>query len=100
MNYLHTFTWSSCSHERVLVNCELLVENLQENTLVGSCFVYSSVKSDANHFNELSFTPRLKGNVQAARMRYQLYLEEERKPHAKSDKAKKRKAVEDEIRKV
>ena len=30
-------------------------------------------------------------------MRYQLYLEEQRKPHARSDKAKKRKAVEDEI---
>ena len=33
-------------------------------------------------------------------MRYQFYLEEQRKLHAKSDKAKKRKAVEDEIRKV
>ena len=31
--------------------------------------MYSSVKSDANHFSELSFTPRLKRNVQAARMR-------------------------------
>ena len=78
------------------VNSKLLVENLQEKTLVASCFVYSSVKSDANHFSELSFTPRLKRNVQAARMRYQLYLEEQRKLHAKSDKAKKRKAVEDE----
>ena len=33
-------------------------------------------------------------------MQYQLYLEEQRKLHVKSDKAKKRKAVEDEIRKV
>ena len=32
------------------VNSELLVENLQEKTLVASCFVYSGVKSDANHF--------------------------------------------------
>ena len=62
--------------------------------------MYSSVKSDANHFSELSFTPRLKGNVQAARMRYQLYLEEQRKLHGKSDKAKKKKAVEDKIREV
>ena len=30
-------------------------------------------------------------------MQYQLYLEEQRKLHAKSDKAKKRKAVKDEI---
>ena len=28
-----------------------------------SYFVCSSVKSDANHFSELSFTPRLQGNV-------------------------------------
>ena len=41
------------------------------------------VKSDANHFNEISFTPRLKKNVRAARMRYQLYLEEQRKLHDK-----------------
>ena len=27
------------------------------------------MKSDANHFSELSFTPRLKRNVGAARMR-------------------------------
>ena len=78
-------------------NSELLVENLQEKILVASRFVYSSIKSNANHFSELSFTPRLKRNVRTARMRYQLYLEEQRKLHAKSDKAKKRKAVKDEI---
>ena len=55
------------------VNSELLVENLQEETLVASRFVYSSVKIDANHFSELSFTPRLKGNARAVRMQYQLY---------------------------
>ena len=84
-----------------LVHSKRLVEKLQEKTLqVASVFVYCSVKSDANHFSELSFTPRLKGNVWAARLRYQVYLEEQRKLYAKSDKAKKRKAVEDEIHKV
>ena len=81
---------------RLSISNELLVENLQEKTLVASRFGYSSVKSDVNHFSELSFTPRLKGNVWAAKMRYQLYLEKQRKLHAKSDKAKRRKAVEDE----
>ena len=57
--------------------------------------MYSSVKSDANHFSELPFTPRLKKNVLAARMRYQLYLEEQRKLYATRDKA-----VEDKICKV
>ena len=58
------------------VNSKLLVENLQERILVASRFVYNSVKSDANHFSEFSFTPRLKGNVRAARMQYHLHLEE------------------------
>ena len=94
------------SHDQAVVergfsaNSKLLFENLQEKTLFASRFVCSSVKSNANHFNELSFTPRLKENVRVARMRYQLYLEEQRKLHAKSDKAKKKKAVEDEICKV
>ena len=39
------------------VNSKLLVENLQEKTLVASDFVYSSVKSDANHFSELFLPP-------------------------------------------
>ena len=38
------------------VNSKLLVENLQEKTLVASCFVYGSVKSDANHFSELFYS--------------------------------------------
>ena len=57
-------------------------------------------KSDANHFSELFFTSRLKPNVREAIMRYQLYLKEQKKFHAESDKARKRKAVEDEIRDV
>ena len=55
------------------VNSKLLFENLQEKTLVASHFVYSSGKSDADHFSELSFTPRLKRNVRAVRMQYQMY---------------------------
>ena len=53
---------------RFSVNSKLLVEHLREKTLVASRFVYSSAKSNANHFSELSFTARLKGNVLAARM--------------------------------
>ena len=52
---------------RFSVNSKFLVENLQKKIFVASCFVYGSVKSGANHFSELSFTPRLKQNVQAAR---------------------------------
>ena len=57
---IHAFAWSSAVEKGFSVNSKLLVENLQEKTLVVSCFVYSSVNSDANHFSELSFTPGLK----------------------------------------
>ena len=39
------------------VNSKLLVENLQEKTLVARCFGYSSAKSDTNHFSELFLPP-------------------------------------------
>ena len=95
---IFTLSHGQASFERGFsVNSKLLVENLQGKTLVVSCFVYSSVKSDTNHFSELFFASKLKGNVWVARMLYQLYSEEKRKLQAKSNKAKKRKAVEDEI---
>ena len=79
------------------VNSELLVENLQEETLVASRSVCSSVKSDANHFSELSFSSRLKRNVRAARMRISCIKKSKRNFMLK---AKKWKAVEDEIGEV
>ena len=42
---------SSWFHMVKLQSREVLVENLQEKTLSASCFVYGSVKSDANHFS-------------------------------------------------
>ena len=53
-----TFLHGQAAVERGFsVNSKLLVENLQEKTLVSNRFVYSGVKRDANHFSELSFTP-------------------------------------------
>ena len=49
------------------------------------------------HFSEIQLTPRLKRNVRAARMRYQLHLEDQRKLTAESEK---RKAVQDKIHSV
>ena len=53
-NFRIIFTLSygqAAARREFSVNSELLVENLQEKTLVASRFVYSSVKSDANHFS-------------------------------------------------
>ena len=55
---------SSCFHivklqlrEGFHLTANFLVENLEGKTLVAGCFVYGSVKSDANHFSELSLYP-------------------------------------------
>ena len=55
------------------VNSELLVENLQEKTLGASRFACSSVKSDANHFSELFFTPQTETKCLGSKNAYQLY---------------------------
>jgi len=59
--------------------------------------VYDTIKNNAADFSELFFNPRLKRNVRATRMRYQLYIEDQRKLTVQSEKSKKRKAVKDEI---
>jgi len=83
-----------------LINNELMVENMKEESLTASRFVYDTVKNSAVHFSEIRLTPRLKQNDRAARMRYQLHLEDQRKLTAGSEKARKRKAVQDKIRSV
>ena len=82
------------------INNKLMVENMKEESLTASRFVYDTVKSSAVHFSEIRLTPRLKRNVRAARMTYQLHLEDQKKLTAESEKARKRKAVQDKIRSV
>jgi len=66
-----------------------------------SCrFVYDTVKSSAVHFSEIRLNHRLKQNVRAVWMRYQLHLEDQRKLTVESEKTRKRKAVQDEVRAV
>ena len=82
------------------MNNGLRVKNLKEESLTASRFVYDTVKNSAVHFSEIRLSPRLKRNVRAARIRYQLHLEDQRKLTAESEKARKRKAVQDKIRSV
>ena len=78
-----------------LINNGLMVENMKEESLTASHFVYDTVKNSAVDFNEIRLTPRLKRNVRAARIRYQLNLEDQRKLTAESEKARKSKAIQD-----
>jgi len=82
------------------INNELTVENMKEQSLIASRFVYDTVKSNAVHFSEIRLNRRLKRNVRAARIRYRLHLEDQSKLTVESEKARKRKAVQDEIRAV
>ena len=77
-----------------------MVENMKEESLTASRFVYDTVKNSAIHFSEIRLTPRLKQNVRAARIRYQLHLDDQGKLTAESEKDRKRKAVQDKIRSV
>ena len=80
------------------VNSDLLIENMKERTLVACRSVYDCVMSSTvSHFSEISFTPRLKRNVRAARMHYHLYLEDQKKLAAGSEISRKRKAIEADI---
>ena len=81
------------------INNELMVENMKEESLIAS-IVYETVKSSAVHFSEIRLNRRLKRNVRAERMRHQLHLEDRTKLTVESEKAGKRKAVQDEIRAV
>ena len=83
-----------------LINKGHMVENMKEESVTASRFVYDTVKNSAVHFSEIRLTPRLKRNVRATKMRYQLHLEDQRKLTAESEKGRKRKAVQDKIRSV
>ena len=82
------------------INNELMVENMKEESLIASRFVYDTVKSSAVHFSEIRLNRRLKRNVRVVRMRYQLHLQDQRKLTVESEKDRKRKAIQDEIRAV
>ncbi|KAJ8048636.1 hypothetical protein HOLleu_01027 [Holothuria leucospilota] len=95
---LLTLSHGQASVERgYSVNKDMLVENMQEKTLVALRTVYDSIATTGQDFTEVPFTPRMKRNIKAARMRYNQYLDDQRKAKGENEKAKKRKAVQDEL---
>ncbi|KAJ8043765.1 hypothetical protein HOLleu_11016 [Holothuria leucospilota] len=95
---LLTLSHGQASVERgYSVNKDMLVENMQEKTLVALRTVYDSIAATGQDFTEVPFTPRMKRNIKAARMRYNQYLDDQRKAKGENEKAKKRKAVQDEL---
>ena len=101
MQILFTLSHDQAALEKGFsINNELMVENMKEESLIASRFVYDTVKSSAVHFSEIRLNRRLKRNVRVVRMRYQLHLQDQRKLTVESEKDRKRKAIQDEIRAV
>jgi len=72
---IFTLSHGQAAFERVfLINNELMMESMKEESLTANRFVYDTV-------SEIRLTPRLKRIVRAARMRYQLHLERSKKTH-------------------
>jgi len=82
------------------ISIELMVENMKEESIIASRLVCDTVNRSAVRFSAIRLNRRLKRNVRAAGMRYQLHLEDQRKLTIESEKVRKRKAVQDEIRAV
>ena len=76
----------------------MLIENLCETTVVALCTVHDSISTLEDHFTKLPLTPTIKRHVMSARMRYDKYLDEQKKESLNEQQRKKRKEVQLSIR--
>ena len=53
----NAMSWQAAVERGFSINNELMVENMKEESLIASRFVYDTVKSSAVHFSEIRFTP-------------------------------------------
>ncbi|KAJ8403281.1 hypothetical protein AAFF_G00354980 [Aldrovandia affinis] len=94
---LLTISHGQASVERgYSVNKELLIENMQEKSLVALRKVHDAV--ELTDLMELALTPKLKQNLKAARTRYHQYLDDRKNEKHREDKAVKRRAVQEKIK--
>lgn len=68
------------------INKDILVENMQETSLVALRTIYDAVKSQGGPLSE-KVTPEMLQHVKMSRSRYHLALEEKKTEEAKGDKA-------------
>ena len=96
---LLTISHGQASVERwYSVNTDLLIENLHEKTVVALRTVHDSISTLEDHFTKLPLTPAMKRHVKSARMRYGLYLDEQKNASQNEQQMKKRKGVQLSIR--
>ena len=75
------------------VNKDMLIENLHEKTVVAMRTVHDSISTLEDHFTKLPLTPAMKRHVMPARMRYDQYLDEQKRESLNEQQRKKRKGV-------
>ena len=81
------------------VSTEMEVENLKEDNLVALKMVFSELQSTPD-FVDYSITAGLLQNCKVARQRYHQHLDDERKKVADTDKERKRKAIQLDLKDV
>ena len=82
------------------VNKDILIENIQEKTVIALRTIYGSVSGTDGHFSEMLLTPKLTRHMKSVRMRYNQYLEDTRVAWNNEEKGKKHKAVQETIHEV
>ncbi|KAI4829210.1 hypothetical protein KUCAC02_023270 [Chaenocephalus aceratus] len=97
MQCLFTLSHGQAAVERgYSVNKDMLVENLQEKTLIAMRLVHDAM---ARH-TDRALPKDLKQHCRGARTRYEMYLEDQKKLREQTTKEKKRKELSQEIQKV
>ncbi|KAK1905642.1 hypothetical protein KUDE01_012822 [Dissostichus eleginoides] len=97
MQCLFTLSHGQAAVERgYSVNKDMLVENLQEKTLIAMRLVHDAM---AGH-TDGALPKDLKQHCRGARTRYEMYLEDQKKLREQTTKEKKRKELSQEIQKV
>ncbi|KAK1898471.1 Adenylate cyclase type 6 [Dissostichus eleginoides] len=97
MQCLFTLSHGQAAVERgYFVNKDMLVENLQEKTLIAMRLVHDAM---AGH-TDGGLPKDLKQHCRGARTRYEMYLEDQKKLREQTTKEKKRKELSQEIQKV
>jgi hypothetical protein len=95
---IFTLSHSQCAVERGFsVNKELLVENLQEMSLIAQRIVYDQLTATKQNVHTFKISNDLIKSCKAARSKYMLQLDEKREQAVGNKKAEKRKLLNEEI---
>ena len=78
------------------VNKEILVENLQEESLKGQCIIYDHIQSENIKLPDFKLTNELVTSCKAANQRYTIALEENKLSVIENEKKVKRKLIDNE----